>query len=113
MNRSQINKMIEHGGNTILNFDDQVIEGAQEKTGAYNSVQMPRGVVDWHSHPRKCKNDNMCAIGLPSPNDMINITSGALNGTQRHLVYSAEGTYSITVCPEKLRYLEKKETKFY
>jgi len=105
-NRAAINDMVEHGGNIQLDFDTMTIYPAENKTGGYNFIQMPRGAVDWHSHPRKCKNRNVCAIGLPSPADMINITLGAMHGTSAHAVYATEGTYIIQLRRELVEALQ-------
>jgi hypothetical protein len=105
-NRKATYASFEHGGNVILDYDNYEILPGQKETGGYNYVQMPRGIVDWHSHPRKCKNKNMCAVGLPSPADMTNIVLGILHGSQAHLVYSAEGTYSVRLKPSLIKKIE-------
>lgn len=106
-NRSAIQKNVENGGNTAVNFQLAEVGPGEITTGAYNSIQMPRGVVDWHSHPSKCKNQNMCALGLPSPADMANIAVGTLAGTQVHLVYASEGTYVIRVREDVVALLQQ------
>lgn len=94
-NRKAVSEMIEHGGNCSLNFGELTVNGSQHTTGGYNYISMPRGLIDWHSHPGKCKDVDTCAIGIPSPADMKNITIGSIYGTQAHLVYAREGTYMV------------------
>jgi len=89
--------MTEHGGNTVIDFEQKTVSEGQSTTGGYNFIKLPRGLIDWHSHPGKCKNDNTCAIGIPSPADLKNIIIGAVYGTQAHLVYAQEGTYLVQV----------------
>lgn len=103
-NRRATLSMVEHGGNTIINFDKKTLLLGERSEGKYASISMPRGVVDWHSHPRKCKDRQTCALGLPSPADMCNVLIGAVYGSQAHLVYAAEGTYVITVQPSLLHH---------
>jgi hypothetical protein len=89
------NARIEHGGDTRLNFDSGFILPASEQTGTFANVDLHRGIVDWHTHPDKCLDEDTCTIGLPSPSDMANVAIGASMGNQAHLVYSREGTYTI------------------
>lgn len=111
-NRKCINDMVEHGGNCVLDFSNKLVLPAEAKTGGYNFVNMPRGIIDWHSHPRRCKSNSMCAIGLPSPMDMVNIVLGAMHGTKAHLVYSHEGTYLVQVREEILKQLRESPCYF-
>ena len=94
----------EHGGNMTFDMKDLILKKGEETDGEYNSVDLPRGVVDWHTHPRECKDDDTCAIGIPSPTDLANVVVGFVYGTVAHLVYSKEGTYCIQV---KMDTLEK------
>lgn len=112
-NRRATHDMKEHGGNAVIDYDNKEINEGDLALGGYNYVSMPRGTVDWHSHPRTCQSDKVCAVGIPSPTDMISITLGILYGTQVHLVYSAEGTYAIRLQPRSLVFLQrgKKEVK--
>lgn len=78
------------------------LKNAAMAKGRYNRIEMNRGTIDWHSHPGKCLNDNMCALGLPSPQDIFNVIVGSLHGTKAHLVYAKEGTYMIQMEPKTL-----------
>jgi hypothetical protein len=98
---------MEHGGDTIIDFSRNVIMPATIQVGKYDKVDLTRGVVDWHTHPAKCMNSDMCTIGLPSPSDMVNVIIGVSKGTLAHMVYSREGTYVVQVknaVREKLLY---------
>ena len=89
----------EYGGNTVVDFKKRVIRSNGKVTaGHFTGIDMPRGVVEWHSHPATCqKSNNECTIGLPSPLDMSSIAKGAARGTLAHIVYAKEGTYVIRV----------------
>lgn len=93
-------KMVEHGGNTRIDVENKVIKGDQTVSGAYAKVSIPRGIVDFHTHPAKCLNDNNCTVGLPSPADLVNIYAGVLRGMLYHLVYAREGTYVLEIQPK-------------
>lgn len=97
--RKMVGDMVEHGGNFALDMKRKVIVGAEENNGKYSQIEMTRGLVDWHSHPRKCENDNSCALGIPSPDDIHNIVLGHIYGNLGHLVYTKEGTYFIQLRP--------------
>ena len=95
--RSYLTKKKEYGGSLRFDFKHRKLMEGKVDTGAYNSISMSRGGVDWHSHPSRCLNDKTCALGLPSPMDLQNITLGVLFGTVAHLVYAREGTYLVQV----------------
>jgi hypothetical protein len=103
--------MVEHGGNFVLNFANRTLYEGTEATGKYNQIDMVRGVVDFHTHPRQCLNDNTCAVGIPSPADINNIMLGAIYGTMGHLVYSREGTYLIQISPRLLEAIQCDATR--
>jgi hypothetical protein len=95
--RRYLNDMVEHGGNFALNTKTRKLFSGDERTGKYNQVDMTRNLINFHTHPRNCLNDDTCAVGIPSPADITNIVYGRLYGTCAHLVYSREGTYLIQV----------------
>jgi len=109
--RNFTKEMVEYGGNLMFDMKTRTLNAGDTDTGKYNGISMERGVVDWHSHPARCKNDNMCALGLPSPADLANILVGALYGSSAHLVYAKEGTYLIQVSADLIRQLKKDDRK--
>ena len=90
---------VEYGGNTVLTINNRVgvLTKGQMTKGQFNNVNLPRGIVDWHTHPRTCRSPNNCTLGLPSPADMMNILIGSSKGNLAHMVYSTEGVYLIRV----------------
>lgn len=105
-NRDFTRRMREYGGNLAFDMKTKTLCRGDIDHGKYNGIQMSRGVVDWHSHPARCLNNDTCAIGLPSPADLKNIMVGALFGTSAHLVYAKEGTYLVQVRASTLRKLQ-------
>ena len=95
-NRAYTKQMVEFGGNSKLDYGAMLISQKEVTSGKYDRVKIPRGVIDWHSHPAKCAKST-CTIGLPSPADLCNIYDGALRDSEYHLVYSKEGTYVIRI----------------
>lgn len=93
--RAATKDMKEHGGNTYISFSDSTIGEGYTDTGGYNFIEIKRGIVDWHSHPRTCDTPERCAVGVPSHTDLCNIALGALYGTEAHILFSKEGTYVI------------------
>lgn len=97
--RRNTSDMVEHGGNFGIDFTKRRAFGVVETQGKYNKIDMTRGVLDWHSHPRKCADDDTCALGIPSPDDIHNVVLGHIYGNLGHLVYAKEGTYFIQLDP--------------
>jgi hypothetical protein len=96
--RAMVGDTHEHGGNFSLGADG-LLHGEALNEGSYNRIQMTRGYVDWHSHPRNCESDEKCALGIPSPQDVMNVVLGAVYGSLGHLVYAKEGCYLIQLRP--------------
>jgi len=92
-----MNKGVEYGGDSIVDFTDGIVYPSTTQNGTFNSVDLQRGLVDWHTHPATCRKVNECTMGLPSPADLVNVLQGAALGTLCHLLYSREGTYVIQV----------------
>lgn len=105
-NRGFIQQKREYGGSLIFDFKRRLLFDGPISTGAYNNISMGRGGVDFHTHPAHCLNDKKCALGLPSPLDLQNITLGALFGTVAHMVYSREGTYLVQLDSKLVRHLK-------
>jgi hypothetical protein len=114
--RSFIQQKKEYGGSLKFDFRRRVLLENSITSGKYNSISMDRGGVDFHTHPALCLNDDTCALGVPSPMDLQNITLGSLFGTVAHLVYSREGTYLVQLSSslmDKLRASLENITLFF
>lgn len=74
-----------------------VLKDKHIKSGGYDHVDIDRTTLaDWHLHPAECLNDDKCAVGVPSPDDMQNIAEGFCDKSMFHFVYSSEGTYLLS-----------------
>lgn len=114
--RAFVQQKKEYGGSLRFDFRQRKLVEGQVDSGAYNNISMSRGGVDWHSHPAHCLNDRTCALGLPSPMDLQNITLGCLFGTVAHMVYAREGTYLVQVdvsLLDKLRQSYEATSQFF
>jgi hypothetical protein len=104
-NRERVRKLQEHGGAAHIDWTSvqqgQRVVFREGKTvkGGYDYIDIPRALIDWHSHPGSCKSKNVCALGVPSPDDMRNVFIGAFAGSLGHLVYAKEGTFTIQLEP--------------
>jgi hypothetical protein len=106
INRGFVNEMKEFGGNLTFDMKNKTLYRGDLGTGHYNGIHLSRGIVDFHTHPAKCLNNNKCALSLPSPADLKNIVIGALFGTSAHLIYGKEGTFLVQVKASKLRKIQ-------
>jgi hypothetical protein len=80
----------------VLELRSAAAKGAasQNSTAEYAQITIPRGVVEFHTHPATCSAD-ACAVALPSAKDLINIMVGFRDGVQGHMVYSQDGVYLV------------------
>lgn len=66
------------------------------RLGHYDSVQIPKGRVDFHTHPVICKNKFRCALEVPSAFDIAYLYDNQAFGINRfHFVFTRMGTYRI------------------
>lgn len=107
-NRKRVGEMGERGGTAVVDWKSVeaggrvVVREDETVKGGYDYIDIPRALIDWHSHPGKCKSRDVCALGVPSPDDMRNVFIGAFSGSLGHLVYAKEGTFTIQVSPSLL-----------
>jgi hypothetical protein len=86
----------EFGGNFVLDPWTNELRLNKTAYGGLDSVDVERGLVEFHSHPTKCQGDE-CALGVPSPADIGNIAIGAIHGNQFHLLYSSDGIHVLSL----------------
>ena len=65
--------------------------------GNKNSVATPNGIINFHTHPRKCYIDANTIYGWPSGEDIDQCVEFARNGNLIHIVFALEGAYVIRV----------------
>ncbi len=112
-NENYTHEMIEFGGIMDYNPSTNYIDHKSVfSNGLYNNVVVPRGLVQFHTHPQQCK-QNACAMGVPSIEDLLGFASAVVRGeTLIHALYSADGTYVMMLQPEVRRMLESDATNF-
>jgi hypothetical protein len=95
-----VNQTYESGGNLQFDSNGELVV-REQTTGQYSRIVMPRSIVDFHSHPGRCKKDS-CALSIGSPSDMKNIAIGAMSGANGHFIFTKDGTFAIRVSDWKL-----------
>ena len=107
-NKELTNKCVEYGG-TLEWCDDRKHFGHKTlASGEYNSVAIPKGQIQFHTHPNKC-NDEVCAMGVPSIHDLFGYADAVVRKeTDMHCIYSKDGVYCIMLRPEIKRALKDK-----
>lgn len=68
--------------------------------GHADSVTIPHGLVEMHTHPNSCRNiDKDCGIDVPSPEDIAILLDGRDHGNVAHIVFALTATYVLTALP--------------
>lgn len=89
-------KKRELGGALEYNPATRQFHATKLRLGHYDSVQIPKGRVDFHTHPVICKNQNKCALEVPSAFDIAYLFENQAFGINRyHFVFTRMGTYRI------------------
>lgn len=87
----------EYGGGFTIDTSRRLLTLGTVSKGNYDGIDFKRAAVEFHTHPSKCKTASECTIALLSPEDLFNIAIGRKYGVQRHLVFTATGTWSISL----------------
>lgn len=104
-----LNAPKENGG--TFNFDENsntMVRDDDHNNGKKASVDVPLGLLEYHTHPGMCPHKRDCALGPPSQQDMINILDRHFEGNRSHVVFSWEGPYVVTVRGPKTGFDEKR-----
>jgi hypothetical protein len=67
------------------------------------SVATPVHYINWHSHPDICYKKFSCYIGWPSGQDMKNVFHNYSFGMIFHLIFTAEGLYTIKLTESAMK----------
>ena len=67
------------------------------------TIEPPLHYINWHSHPHICYKKNNCYIGWPSGQDMKYIFYNYYYGLLFHLLFTAEGLYTIQLTEKAMR----------
>lgn len=92
----------EVGGSLRVDWDRNELVLDKVSTGKKDLVKLPRGDVQFHTHPSRCDSKATCYVELPSDADMkIAVTEG-MQGVHGQLVIAHGGSYYMAMTP-KLR----------
>ena len=83
---------------------DKKISNYKINEGNGSSVYTPYGIINYHTHPKKCYVDEDAVYGWPSGEDMAQCFNFADRNNLVHIVFTMEGAYIIKV----LNNLDKK-----
>lgn len=102
-NRRYVHEMMtEYGGSLTLRLDSDThgtLTKERSHKGAYASVELADdNLIDYHTHPSRCLNENKCTVPVPSPADVVNAVAKFKQGSLAHLIYVSNGTYLIRPC---------------
>lgn len=95
-NQQRTHDKVEWGGTMRLDRNTGLLtEESVQRGQEYDEIKIPPGDAQFHTHPAEC-NDNVCALGVPSVNDLMGFADAATNHeTLVHLIYSRDGVYSM------------------
>ena len=79
------------------NICDKKISNYKINEGNGSSVYTPYGIINYHTHPKKCYTDEDAVYGWPSGEDMAQCFNFADKNNLVHIVFSLEGAYIISV----------------
>lgn len=82
------------------NFETGEINVIKTTGGDKDSVEIPVGVLQGHSHPNSCKSKDECYFDFPSENDLSLIASDSMKGVVAHYVFSVERVYRVALSPQ-------------
>jgi ribosomal protein S18 acetylase RimI-like enzyme len=85
----------------IMKPGKNVIKGEEKKF----TVNTPKSTINWHSHPYSCYTTIGCYIMWPSGADMKYIFYNYLNGVLFHLLFTAEGLYTIKLTTQAMKFM--------
>lgn len=89
----------EVGGIIEPDLEEGVLHVIDMNGGDKDSVEIPIGVYQFHTHPNSCKSKNACYFDFPSENDMALIARDGMRGVIAHFVISRERVYRIALGP--------------
>jgi len=86
----------ELGGALVYDSAVGQLRATKLRWGKYDSVQLPRGRIDFHTHPVVCKSNSKCALEVPSAFDIVYLYENqAFERNRYHFVFTRMGTYRI------------------
>jgi len=103
-----VNSKNEFGGNFFYDkkTNSLKIEDSTTVRGKFDNVTIPHGKFEFHTHPSLC-DGKICALGIPSPADIIIHLEDVNRETMCHFVFEKSGTW-LQISSVKLRGKGKK-----
>tara|TARA_B100000287_G_scaffold435051_1_gene501605 strand:+ start:5328 stop:6059 length:732 start_codon:yes stop_codon:yes gene_type:complete len=76
---------------------NKILKDYEISQGNGDSVYTPNGIINFHTHPKKCYVDQGTKYGWPSGEDMGQVIRFAKYNNLVHIVFTLEGAYIIKV----------------
>lgn len=95
--KKAVMKPKEVGGVIEPDLEDGVLRVLEMNGGDRDSVEIPIGVFQFHTHPNSCKSRSACYFDFPSENDMALISRDSMRGVIAHYVISRERVYRVAL----------------
>lgn len=93
-------KNVEVGGEITLDLHNKTSHKVIESNeGKMDSVDAPDAIINYHTHPINCYNNEGTTWGWPSGEDMRETIIYGLRGSACHIVPAVEGTYTMQPNP--------------
>lgn len=100
----------EVGGLIEPNFELGTLEVKMSTGGDQDSVEIPLGVYQFHTHPNACRSKESCYFEFPSENDMALIARDGMRGVVAHFVVTLEQVYRVSLSSRlRLQYARNPE----
>lgn len=97
----------EVGGVLEPDFKNGVLTVKHETKGGKDSVEIPIGVFQFHTHPNACRSASSCYFEFPSENDMVLIARDSMKGLVAHFIVTLERVYRVAISPKlRLRFAQ-------
>lgn len=87
----------EVGGTIEPDLENKVLHIVEGRKGGKDSVVIPVGTFQFHTHPNQCKSRGSCYFEFPSENDMSLIASDGMKGALAHFVFTHGKVYRVAL----------------
>lgn len=88
----------ELGGTMDINLENGTLDTSPFVAwGGANSVELPHGIFEFHTHPNSCELGKACSMEMPSADDMSIVIHDRMNGNISHMVFTRGCTYALSV----------------
>lgn len=99
--RGYMQKTTEVGGTIEPTADMRELVVREGRGGGKDSVVIPVGTFQFHTHPNKCESRANCYFEFPSEHDMSLIAQDCMRGAVAHFVFTHGFVYKVSLSGDK------------